>query len=506
MSKVKSSLFPRVVTLCLMVSLFAGATPLAAAQNSMTDQEISDKITQELQFDPGVRSTKIDVSTSEGIVTLTGQVDNILAKQRAVRIAEAIKGVRSVVNQVEVRPTSTRSDSQIRNDVEVALSTDPATDSYEVFITVNNGVVSLSGSVSSYQERELVNTVAKGVRGVVGIEDNLDVDYESDRSDNEINQEIDKALRWNALVDDSLIDVDVNNGEVVLSGTVGSASEKREAAATAWVAGVHSVEDEKLSVELWARDEKLREDKYVVKSEQELKQAVEDASIYDPRVNSFNIDVDVNDSEVTLRGTVNNLKAKRAAAENARNTVGVSQVNNYLKVRTDNVFQDSQIAEDIRNALERDPHVERFEITVNVIDGTAHLYGSVDNHFEKNRANEVASRVMGVLEVDNHLNVSEPEVYIDDPYVDDAYVDPYDTFAPDQLTPTRTDARIKESIQEELWWSPFVDSDDITVSVDDGAATLTGTVETWDERQAALENAYEGGAVTIDNDLVVTKY
>lgn len=46
-------------------------------------------------------------------------------------------------------------------------------------------------------------------------------------------------------------------------------------------------------------------------------------------------------------------------------------------------------------------------------------------------------------------------------------------------------------------------SDELTVRVDDAVATLTGTVDTWSERIAARENAIEGGAMTVDNDLVV---
>jgi osmotically-inducible protein OsmY len=46
-----------------------------------------------------------------------------------------------------------------------------------------------------------------------------------------------------------------------------------------------------------------------------------------------------------------------------------------------------------------------------------------------------------------------------------------------------------------------VDSEQITVTVDDGVATLTGTVDSYTEMEAAVENAYEGGAVWVDNDL-----
>lgn len=50
-------------------------------------------------------------------------------------------------------------------------------------------------------------------------------------------------------------------------------------------------------------------------------------------------------------------------------------------------------------------------------------------------------------------------------------------------------------------WSPFVDGDDITVSVKDGVVTLRGEVETYSEGQSAVDNAYEGGAKKVENDL-----
>jgi osmotically-inducible protein OsmY len=52
-----------------------------------------------------------------------------------------------------------------------------------------------------------------------------------------------------------------------------------------------------------------------------------------------------------------------------------------------------------------------------------------------------------------------------------------------------------------LFWSPFVDSDDVTVSVEAGVATLTGSVDSLGEYNAARENAFEGGAITVINKL-----
>ena len=66
-----------------------------------------------------------------------------------------------------------------------------------------------------------------------------------------------------------------------------------------------------------------------------------------------------------------------------------------------------------------------------------------------------------------------------------------------------SDAEIKEEINDELFWSPFVDADDVTVTVDQGTATLSGVVDSRSEYLSAEENAYEGGAVFVDNDLIV---
>jgi hypothetical protein len=50
---------------------------------------------------------------------------------------------------------------------------------------------------------------------------------------------------------------------------------------------------------------------------------------------------------------------------------------------------------------------------------------------------------------------------------------------------------------------PFVDSDEITVAVNGQVARLSGTVDSWSEREAAVKNAYDGGAISVENDLRV---
>lgn len=494
-----------------MVAMLTAGGPQSSAadesRNTISDQSISDHVEDELLFDPAVLSTAIDVTTTDGIVSLDGSVDNLLAKERAAKLAQSVKGVRAVINEIKVLPAVTRPDRQIEKDIEAALRTDPATESYEVVVNVDDGVTTIDGDVESWQEKQLVAQVAKGVRGVTDLINNVSVDYTSDRPDKEMRREIKKALQWNVYIDHwADIDVDVQDGEVTLTGTVGSSAEKSDAIAIAWVNGVSKVNSDGLEVQDWAQDPQERETVYPDVNDKQIEQAVSDALLYDPRVKTFDIEVESTYGRVTLRGEVDNLRAKRAAASTARNTFGVNTVYNRLKVRTDERPSDAEVARSIRQALLRDPYTESYEISVEVENGMARLSGHVDSYFEKSQAEDVASRTKGVEFVDNNLLVSQN----DQPYVYDPLVDRYDPYDYDwyrydfePLTTFRSDSEIESDIESELWWSPWVDADDVDVKVDAGRATLTGEVDSLAEKRAAAENAIEGGAVSVINNLVV---
>jgi osmotically-inducible protein OsmY len=267
------------------------------------------------------------------------------------------------------------------------------------------------------------------------------------------------------------------------------------------------VNDEGLQVREWAEDPAQRETQYTQKSPSEIRTAINDANRYDPRVMAANVEPVVSGTVVKLRGQVSDLKAKHAAAANARNTVGVERVVNRLKVRPLQPPTDEQVESSIENALARDAYVDRYEIDVNVVDGTAYLTGTVDSYFEKAQAEDVASRTRGTVDVSNALVVTEsnyPVTY--NPYVYDWYVYDYGWYDYDPTAVTKSDTAIREDIVDQMWWSPFVDSDEVTVVVHNGKATLTGTVDTYSERRAATENALEGGAISVDNDLKVAVY
>jgi len=467
-----------IILLFLLGSAIIMNPVLAQEKEELTDEDITFAVESELRIDDGVQSHLIDVKTHDGVVTLSGSVNNILSKDRAVRIAETIKAVRVVVNNIEVSPVY-RSDEQIRNDVQKALLNDPATESYEIDVKVDDGRVILTGTVESWAEKELAAEVAKGVKGIKELENEINIEYTEERTDFEITNEIKRRLESSVWIDEALVEVETENGEVKLSGTVGSASEKSRVYSAAWVVGVESVNDDNLEVKWWARDNMRRESKYKDKSDEEIKEAVQDAFLWDPRVISFKPDIYVEDGVVTLKGTMESLAAKKAAEKDAENTIGVVRVRNFINVRPAEMLSDKDITQKVENALIINSVVDRYELNVTTINGKVYLYGRVNSEFEKNKAEEVASNIKSVIEVDNNIKV-------------------------DDEWELKSDKEIKEDVENQLYWSFAVDEDDVDVTVDHGIVTLTGEVETKWEEQAAIKNAFDGGAKQVVNSLDVT--
>ena len=215
------TIIPILATICCL----AFSAPVHAKQMEISDMDIKRAVESELWDDEAVDANRIDIETRQGVVTLTGAVSNILAKERAERIAEIIVGVRAVVNLIKVKPLLSPGDAELAKAVKDALLSDPAADSYEITSTAENGVVTLTGIVDSWQEGQLCETVAKGVKGVIDVKNNITVKYKTRRSNFEIEAEINAALENDVLVDEDLINVKVKNSKVILSGAVGSMAE-----------------------------------------------------------------------------------------------------------------------------------------------------------------------------------------------------------------------------------------------------------------------------------------
>jgi len=256
-------------------------------------------------------------------------------------------------------------------------------------------------------------------------------------------------------------------------------------------------------VESWARNDDMRENKYVSKSDDQIEKNILDAYFYDPRVYSFKPDVNSENGIVTLTGVVSNLKAREAAEQVAKNTVGVFSVRNYLKVRPVEVPSNQELETRIDNSWRRDPVVDADEVSASVFNGVATLSGTVNTYFEKHQAEDAVLRTKGVIAVDNNIVVRNDYQAYHWGYTgwNNLYPPYYYTYEADE--DNKTDWEIMKDIEEQIWWSPYVNLDDVDISVDDHIATLTGVVDTRREKLFAEINALEGGAEDVINKLEV---
>ena len=457
--------------------MLGGLIGSAQQPAALTDHEVTAAINNEFLTDASVPFHRIDVRTNDGIVSLSGHVLNLLHRERAAEVAMAIRGVRSVINHIEVVPAA-RSDARVRRDVVDALLRDPVADEYEIQTRVDTGVVTLSGTVDSWAEKRVVLTVARGVRGVRAVHDQIQVEPGIARPDPELRDEVERRLDMDARIDAELIDVSVSDGRVDLTGAVGSAAERHLAYSNAWVAGVSHVGIDELDVKQSAHDETIRQNSRRP-TDDEVADAIRLAFTHDPRVHSEDLEVRVTDGVVNLSGIVTTRSARHAAEMDAANTVGVRRVHNHLRVRPEGSVTDAELAEQVRRELRRDPWVDASEVSVHVSDHTVYLSRTVDSHWEKTRAEAAANNVDGVVDVVNNLVVTW------------------------DLRP-KSDWEISEDVRSHLYWNPFVDAGAITIEVDDGVVTLTGTVRSTFARNAATDEAYDGGAVRVRNNLNIT--
>jgi hypothetical protein len=139
----------------------------ASAAKEMPDGTITFAVEDALLADQGVFPNDVDVTTSHGIVTLSGSVENLLIRQRVIRIAESLRGVRAVVSLLSVTPV-VRPDEDIRKDILIALLQDPATYAYQVAVSVRNGVATSPGT---WAPMPRCISPSRSPKGVIGLRD-----------------------------------------------------------------------------------------------------------------------------------------------------------------------------------------------------------------------------------------------------------------------------------------------------------------------------------------------
>ena len=216
-----------------------------------------------------------------------------------------------------------------------------------------------------------------------------------------------------------------------------------------------------------------------MKTNAELQKDVQDAIKWEPMLNAAEIGVTVKDGIVTLTGEVDSFLKKTEAEDAAKNVAGVKAVVEKIEIKFGSTWgkkDDNEIADEIVNAFKWNLQVPNDKVRVRVEKGWVTLEGEVEWNFQRDAAKNAIKNLLGVTGVSNNIKIKAD--------VNDAV----------------EKADIESALKRH--WSIY--NDDINVTVSGHKATLTGTVDSWYQREAAGRIAYNApGVWSVDNELLV---
>jgi osmotically-inducible protein OsmY len=197
------------------------------------------------------------------------------------------------------------------------------------------------------------------------------------------------------------------------------------------------------------------------KTDSEIQQAVLRELKWDTRVEETDVGVEVDAGTVTLTGTVTSWAKKVAAQQAAHRVAEVLDVANDIQVRLPGTSgrTDSELASAIRHVLEWDAFVPHARIRSTVSEGWVTLEGDVDFYSQRNDAERAVRNMVGVRGISNQIEIKPPKIVQQD---------------------------LRKSIEEAFQRQAQRGSKQIALEVQDGRVTLSGTVHSWAERQAAI--------------------
>ena len=209
-----------------------------------TDSQLQKSVQAELGWEPSVTAAHIGVTAKNGVVTLTGHVENYSEKHAAEMATARVKGVKAVAEELEVRlPYNIkRTDEEIAASAVDRLAWDVQVPRDAVKVRVEKGWITLTGQVDWNFQKDAAKQDLRRLFGVTGVSDQITIKPRVSVAN--IKDDITHALDRSWFFDEEAVSVSADGGRVRLTGSVFTPEERQLAAETAWRApGVTGVEN-----------------------------------------------------------------------------------------------------------------------------------------------------------------------------------------------------------------------------------------------------------------------
>ena len=343
---------------------------------------------------------------------------------------------------------ASRGDERLATYVEARYQADTAIAAHDIDVTARDGVITLRGTVSSDAARSQAETLARDTSGVRSVENLLTVEPRT------------------------------NPGEII------AANRPVDTRAPSTTSG-----EGREPFPAW------------------ITTNIQARYFGDDAVKGRNVDVTTRgDGSVTLRGEVDNAAAREAAERIARETEGVTRVDNQLRVKGDTApssgggtqVEDAWLTAKVQSKYFLDEEVKGRRIDVDTRDGVVTLSGEVATPAQRRHAVALARNTEGVRSVNDQLQVTPASA-------DGARTAASPEGRDSRSTQPVEDGWITTKVQAQFFLDGDIKARDIDVDTRNGVVTLKGVVGTDAEKQMAGDIAEDTqGVARVVNELSIS--
>ncbi len=212
------------------------------------NNQLYEDIREKLDFEPSIDPRNLTYSVDNGVVTINGSLSSYIEKQAVKRAVYSVLGVKGIADEtiIEHRSASQPNDKDIVTAVTRVLDWEGTLGGSDIKVTVENGIVTLSGKAPWFYQKENAERVIRYLDGIVCINNQIQVDPRlAIETPDQVKEKIKKELVRHALLDAKSICVEILGTRITLQGHVESWAEYKEASHIAWsIPGVSHVDNQ----------------------------------------------------------------------------------------------------------------------------------------------------------------------------------------------------------------------------------------------------------------------